>query len=59
MADLSVNFWRGCTSFTQQSCNPQGSMSGMSLEVERTARLRAEKVAENALAQAQEAKEQY
>ncbi|MCH86811.1 hypothetical protein A2U01_0007671, partial [Trifolium medium] len=54
-ADLSTNLRRGCTSFTQQSGNPHGSMSGMSLDVESTARLRAEQVAENALAQAQEA----
>ncbi|GAU41059.1 hypothetical protein TSUD_284280 [Trifolium subterraneum] len=56
--DLYVNLRHGCTSLTQQSSNPHGSMSGMSLEVERAARLRVQQVAENALAQAQEAKEE-
>lgn len=64
-ADLSVNLRRGCTSFTQQSQNDNGSMFGLSLEAERAARVkaeqkaaRAEQKADNALAQSQVAIEQ-
>ncbi|XP_073221771.1 uncharacterized protein [Cicer arietinum] len=51
--DLSINVRQGCVSLTQHSQNPSNSMTGMSLEAEKAARIRAEQIAQDALAQAQ------
>nr|XP_012568819.1 uncharacterized protein LOC101510873 [Cicer arietinum]XP_027188317.1 uncharacterized protein LOC101510873 [Cicer arietinum] len=47
-----LTFDRG-VSLTQHSQNPSNSMTGMSLEAERAARIRAEQIAQDAVAQAQ------
>nr|XP_012569447.1 uncharacterized protein LOC101512926 [Cicer arietinum] len=51
--DLSINVRHGCVSLTQHSQNPSNSMTGMSLEAERAARIRVEQLAQDAMAQAQ------
>nr|XP_027186821.1 uncharacterized protein LOC113784760 [Cicer arietinum] len=51
--DLSINVRQGCVSLTQHSQNPSNSIIGMSLEAERVARIRAEQIAQDVVAQAQ------